>query len=98
MRYTLWFAMSLSLVIVPLPTMARAADAPSRGQDPGAHTTFTWRAWADSEYLADRDAGIDATRQCTKAQGQVVGQESLGTRMLGNGTWQATTRVTCLTN
>jgi PhoPQ-activated pathogenicity-related protein len=73
-----------------------AIHAPSLSQDANVHATFTWRAWADSEYLADRDAGIDAARLCTRAKGQVVGQESLGTRMLGNGTWHATTRVTCL--
>jgi len=97
MRSTLWSAMVLALATVPLTPIARADDAPSPGVE-STHASFTWRAWADSEYLADRDAGIDAARLCTKAGGTVVGQESLGTRMLGNGSWHATTRVSCLTN
>ena len=97
MRSTFWSAMVLAVATVPLTTMARTADAPSPGVE-STHASFTWRAWADSEYLADRDAGTDAARLCTKAAGKVVGQESLGTRMLGNGSWQATTRVSCLTN
>jgi hypothetical protein len=89
--------MVLAVATVSLTVMARAADAPFPGAE-STHASFTWRAWAESEYLADRDAGIDAARLCTKAGGTVVGQESLGTRMLGNGSWQATTRVSCLTN
>jgi len=97
MRYPLWSAMVLFVATAPLTTMAHSANAPSPDVEP-AHASFTWRAWADSEYLADRDAGIDAARLCMKMGGKVVDQESLGTLMLGNGSWHATTRVTCLTN
>jgi hypothetical protein len=97
MQLILRSAMVLSLCTALVVTTARAADAPSI-QDSANHTTFTWRAWADGEYLAERDASMDAARLCTKASGTVVNEEVLGTRMLGNGSWHATARVTCLRN
>lgn len=90
----------LVLAIAAAPVLASGHEAESlaSGHAVPIHASYTARAWADNEYLANRDADFDAARLCTKAKGQVVSRESLGTRMLGNGTWHATTRVTCLMN
>lgn len=85
MRYPLWSAMVLFVATAPLTTMAHSANAPSPDVEP-AHASFTWRAWADSEYLADRDAGIDAARLCKKMGGK--GRRPGKSRHAHAGQWQ----------
>ena len=87
--------LAIALAVAPLVAIGHGAESPSRGDTVPTHHSFTARAWADYEYLADRDAGHNAARRCTKANGKVISVHSDNTYMLGDGTWQATARVIC---
>ena len=87
--------LAIALTTAPLLAIGHETELPSSSHTAPIHVSFTARAWADSEYLADRDAGHNAARRCTKANGNVISVHTDSTYMLGDGTWQATARVIC---
>ncbi|WP_250633773.1 hypothetical protein [Pinirhizobacter soli] len=86
--------LAIALTAAPLLAIGQGTESPSGGHAP-TDVSFSARAWADNEYLADRDAGQNAARRCTKANGNVISVHSESTYMLGDGTWQATARAIC---
>ncbi|HEY4144288.1 hypothetical protein [Pinirhizobacter sp.] len=93
MSFTQRAVLAISLAAAPMLALCHEADSPSALA--AGHLVFTASAWGDSEHLADREAGLDAATVCRKANGTVASVRTQGTRMLGNGTWQATAEVIC---